>query len=223
MKTSVIIPTLNEIDTIGELLDNIPKDKVDEILVVDGHSTDGTPELVRNRGYSLLFQQKKGFGSAIAEAVAAAQGDILVFITADNSQNPKDIPNLLEKINEGYDVAMASRYITGGGSKDDTLLHYIGNKLLTFLCNLIHGSHFSDCLYFFFAARRKVFDSVKAVSPGFEYCVELPIKIHQAGLKIIEIPSFEHKRSGGQAKVSAFSDGWKIFQMILKLKYSNNK
>lgn len=215
-KVSVIIPSLNEVGAIREVLIQVPKDWVDEILVIDGHSQDGTVELVKKLGYDLIFQEGKGFGSAIATGVKYAKGDVLIIINADNSQNPKDIPRLLEKIGEGYDVVMASRYLIGGGSEDDTLLHYFGNKLFTFLCNLIHGSHFSDALYFFFAAKREVFETVKLRSSGFEYCMELPIKVHRDGFKIAEIPSFERKRSGGRAKVNAFFDGLKILRAILK-------
>ena len=113
-------------------------------------------------------------------------------------------------------MVMASRYLPGAGSEDDTLLHYIGNRLLTFFCNKFHGANFSDCLYFFFVARRSIFDSINMTSSGFEYCMELPIKIHKGDFKIAEIPSFERKRWGGKAKVNSLIDGWKIFRAIFK-------
>lgn len=215
MRVSVIVPTFNEVETIEEVLREIPKDRVDEILVVDAPSDDGTIELVKKLGYPLIIQEGKGFGRAITTGIKHAKGDILIFIMADNSQNPRDIPNLLEKIEQGYDMAMASRYLPGGGSEDDDFIHYFGNKALTFLCNTIHRANFSDSLYFFMAIRRKVFDSIKLNSPGFEYCIELPIKVHKFGFNITQIPSFERKRSGGRAKVSALSDGFKILQAIL--------
>jgi len=215
-KVSVIIPTLNEVENIEKVLREIPKDRVDEILVIDGHSTDGTVELVKKLGYPLIFQPSKGFGEAFSTGVKEAKSDVIVFINADNSHDPADIPKLLAKIEEGYDMVMASRYSPGAGSDDDTLLHYIGNKIFTFLSNKIHKANFSDILYFFLAIRREVFDKVKTSSSGFEYCIELPIKVHKAGFKIAQIPSFERKRSGGQAKVNAFSVGLKILLAILK-------
>lgn len=215
-KVSVIIPTLNEAGSIKEVLNGISKNKVDEVLIIDGHSIDGTADLAKKLGCPVFLQEKKGFGEAIAEGVKRAKGDVLIFITADNSQNPGDIPALLEKIAEGYDMVMASRYLPGAGSDDDTALHYIGNKIFTFLCNKLYGSNFSDCLYFFMAIRRKVFDSIKLNSSGFEYCMELPIKVHKAGFKIIQIPSFERKRSGGMAKVNAVRHGFHILMKLLK-------
>ncbi len=213
---TVIVPTLNEVENIEKVLMEIPKEKVDEILIVDGHSTDGTVELVRKLGYPLIFQEEKGFGKAIEMGIKHAKGDVLIFITADNSQNPKDIPKLLDKLDEGYDLVLASRYLPGAGSEDDTLLHYLGNKFFTFLCNIVHKTNFSDTLYFFQAIRKKVFDSVKLTSSDFGYCIELPIKVHKAGFKVIQVPSFERKRSGSKAKVSAFSTGWEILSAILK-------
>lgn len=215
-KVSIIVPTLNEVNTVEKLLKGIPREGIDEILVVDGRSTDGTVELVKKLGYSLIFQEGKGFGRAISTGVKYAKGDVLVFINADNSHKPEDIPKLLTKLKEGYDVVVASRYLPGGGSDDDTPLHYIGNKLLTFLANKIHKTNFTDSLYFFTAIRKEVLGSVKTTSSGFEYCIELPIKIHKAGFKIAEIPSFERKRSGGRAKVNTFSDGLKIFRQIFR-------
>lgn len=217
-KVSVIIPTLNEVSTIKTVLEAIPKERIDEILVVDGHSTDGTPELVRKLGYSLIFQPTKGFGEAFVTGVEKVKGDIVVFITGDNSQNPADIPKLLNKLEEGYDMVMASRYMKGAGSEDDTFLHFVGNKFFTFLVNKFHKTDFSDVLYFFLAARKKVFESIKINSLGFEYCIELPVKVHGAGFKITQIPSFERKRSGGKAKVNAFTAGVKILKTILNLK-----
>ncbi|MBI2625263.1 MAG: glycosyltransferase family 2 protein [Candidatus Nealsonbacteria bacterium] len=216
MKVSVLIPTFNEVNNIGKVLDEIPKDSVSEVLIIDGHSNDGTVEMVKKLGYPVIFQKNKGFGSAVSEGMQAIGGEVAVLINGDYSQNPKDIPLLLKKIEEGYDFVMASRYLPGSGSADDTVLHYLGNRLFTHLCNFIHGSHYSDTLYFFFAVKKRVFEKIKVESPGFEYCMELPIKIHKAGFKIAQIPSFERKRTTGQAKVKAFSDGWKILKAIFK-------
>lgn len=216
MKVSVIIPTLNEVETIEKVLRDIPKGVVDEILIVDGHSKDGTVELVKKLGYPLIFQQGKGYGSAAATAIKHAQGDVLIFLTGDCSQEPKDIPKLLKKLEQGYDLVMASRYLLDSGSEDDTLLHYIGNKFFTWLCNKIHQTTFSDSLYFFIAIRREVFDSIQLFSSGCEYCLELPIKAHKAGFKIAQIPSFERKRAGGRAKIRAFSAGSRILRRLLK-------
>ena len=214
---SLIIPTLNEEQTIGRVLAQVPQGVVDEVLVIDGHSTDATREMALKMGAKVILQEGgKGYGRAAMTGIKYAAGDIIVFLTADLSQNPQDIPKLLAKLNEGYALVMASRYIKGGGSSDDTFLHYIGNKFFTFLCNFLHGSRFSDSLYFFLAAKKEVFEKANAISPGFEYCIEFPIKAHKAGFKIAQIPSFEKKRLAGEAKVRSFRHGWKILLKILK-------
>ena len=215
-KVSVIIPALNEVGSIGAVLNDIPKDRVDEVLVADGGSTDGTVELVTKLGYSIITQAQKGFGAAIDNGFKQAKGDIVVVLNADGSQNPKDIPKLLDKIDEGYDLVLASRYSPGGGSEEDTFTHFIGNKIFTFLCNMIYKVNVSDVLYFFLAARKEIFEKVKTNCPHAGYCVELPIKTRRAGFRIGEIPSFEKKRTAGKAKVHTFSTGFKILMTLLK-------
>lgn len=214
-KVSVIIPALNEVGSIGQVLADIPKDAADEVLVADGGSTDGTQELVKSLGYQVVTQERKGFGAAIMSGIEQAKGDIVVVLNADGSQNPKDIPNLLDKLNAGYDLVLASRYLPGGGSEDDTFVHFIGNKIFTFLCNALYGVNVSDALYFFLAARKEIFKKVRTNCLHVGYCVELPVKTRRAGFKIGEIPSFEKKRTAGKAKVHALSSGFKIFMTLL--------
>lgn len=215
-KVSVIIPALNEVGSIGQVLNDIPKDAVDEVLVADGGSKDGTVELVTKLGYRIVTQDKKGYGAAIMSGINRAKGDVVVVLNADGSQNPKDIPLLLNKMRDGYDMVLASRYLPGAGSEDDTILHYIGNKIFTFLCNILYGLKVSDVLYFFFAAKKEIFEKVKPASLDAGICVEFPIKVRKAGFKIGEIPSFEKKRTAGKAKVNAFTTGFKILIRVIK-------
>ena len=216
MKVSVIIPTLNEVGSIERVLKEIPKDIVNEILVVDGHSTDGTPELVKKLGYKLIEQEGQGYGLAFSTGIKHATGDVLVLMDADGSHNPNDIPKLLKCIDDGYDITFGSRYLPGSGSKDDTLIRYIGNKLFTYLLNKIHGVGLSDSLFLYVAAKKRVFDSIEMKSANFEYCIEFPIKAHRAGFRFAEIPSFEQKRTAGKTKVNAFYHGLRILWVILR-------
>ncbi len=213
---SIIIPTLNEVECIEMVLNQIPEHLKESVLVVDGHSTDGTAELVKKLGYPLISQPGKGFGDGLLAGVRQVKGDVLVFLLADNSQNPKDIPLLLKKIEDGYDFVMASRYLPGSGSEDNTIIRGIGNRVLTFLFNKRHKVHFSDVLYFMLAMRKEIFEEINFECLGFEFCIELPAKVKRAGFKIGEVPSFERKRAGGKTKVNALKDGWKIFLAILK-------
>jgi len=216
MNVSVIVITLNEVGSIERVLEEIPRDVVDEVIVVDGQSTDGTPELVRKMGYKVVMQEEKGYGTAFPTGAEAAKGNVVILMNGDGSQDPKDIPKFLEKIKEGYKVVFASRYLKGAGSDDDTLITYVGNKLFTFLINVIHKVGVSDSLFTFIAIDKEVFKSLEMQYPSFDFCVELPIKLHRKGYKIAEIPSFERKRFHGEKKVHAFFDGLKILWIIIK-------
>lgn len=215
-KVSVITITLNEADSIGKVLAEIPKDVVDEILVVDGHSIDGTADVVKKLGYKVIFQDGKGYGDAFATGVKHTQGEVLILMDGDGSPNPQHIPLLLEKIKAGYDLAWASRYLPSAGSEDDTLIRHIGNKLFTFLVQKIYKMPITDILYMFTAVKREVFEALELNISDFGYCVELPIKAHKAGFKFAEVPSLERKRFSGKSRVNASWDGLKILTTILK-------
>lgn len=215
MKVSVVLPTLNEVGAIKSVLDDMPADVVDEILVVDGHSTDGTPELVKKLGYEVIVQEGRGCGDAFTTGVKHATGDVIILMDADGSHNPADIPKLLKCIDEGADAAFGSRYMPGSGSDDDTIIRYIGNKLFTFLLNKVQGVELTDGLFLYVAAKREVFEAIEMKSANFEYCVEFPIKVHKAGFRIAQVPCFEPKRLAGRSKVNAFYHGLRILWVIL--------
>lgn len=218
MKTSLVIPTLNEASCIEKTLSEVPKGSVDEIIIVDGHSKDNTADIVRRLGYKVIMQETEGYGGAFTEGINAATGDIVVLMDADGSHNPADIPVLIEKVKEGFDYVLAVRYAPGFRSDDDTVIRHIGNMLFTFLVNLIHKVFISDALYLYTAIRKDKFHLIVPKSHGFEYCVEILIRAHKAGLKIAQIPSAERLRRGGRSKVNAFMDGLKILRVILSLR-----
>jgi len=219
MKVSLIIPTKNESGAIGKVLKEIPKEIIHEIIVVDANSTDTTATEAKNQlrpGKDTFFlQRQRGFGNALREAFKIARGDVIVVMDGDGSHNPKNISLLLKKIDEGYTYVIASRYTHGGGSNDDTLVRFVGNKLLTFITNIRHGTNVSDGLYFFTAIKSKDLKKLHLTSTGFELCIELLIKAHRSGLKFAEIPVIERTRYAGKSKVNAFVHGIKILGMIL--------
>lgn len=217
MKTSLVIPTLNEASCIERTLSEVPKGCVDEIIVVDGHSTDGTADIVRKLGHRVIMQETKGYGGAFTEGIKASTGDIVVLMDADGSHNPSHIPLLTEKVKEGFDYVLAVRYSPGYHSDDDTTVRHVGNMFFTFLVNLIHKCFVSDALYLFTAIRKDKFHLIEPRSQGFEYCVEILIRAHKAGLKMAQIPSSEQLRRGGKSKVNAFLDGLRILKVILWL------
>lgn len=216
MKTSLVIPTLNEAGNIADVLKDVPKDIISEILVVDGYSTDGTPEIVKKLGYNVIMQDGKGYGAGFLTGIKHATGDVVVLMDGDGSQNPKDIPLLIDKINEGYDFVLASRYTKSSCSEDDTVIRHIGNKFFTFLTNFIHGMGITDSLYLFAAFQKRVLDDIDIKTQNFEFCVEVIIKAYNAGFKFCEVPSVEKKRAAGQSKVNAFYHGLRIMREIIR-------
>ena len=217
MKVSLIIPALNEEQCIAEVLKDIPRDIIHEVLVVDGHSTDRTREIAESLGFKVILQEGKGYGNAVKTGVKYSTGDVIVMIDADGSYETKDIYHLLKCLDEGFDIAYGSRYLPESGSADDTPIRFIGNKIFTFLLNVIHGVKISDSLFLYVATRREVFEKLNMKSTNFEYCIEFPIRAHKAGYTYKEIPSFEKKRIAGKSKVNAFYHGLRILWMVLKV------
>ncbi len=215
MKITVQIAAYDEGKSIAKVLNDMPKESIDEVLVVVDDQNDSTVKPAQELGAKVLIQPGKGFGSAHMHGFKNATGDIIVVMDADYSQDPKDIPRLLAKLNEGYDVAMGSRYMKGAKTEEETPVRYIGNKMFTFLTNLVHGMKTSDCLYFFIATKKDILNSLDLKSKGFAFCVEALVKLHKAGYKIGEIPCVEYKRYADVSRVNAFTDGLKIFWQML--------
>ena len=219
MKVSLIIPTRNEEGCIGKTLQEVPRKFVDEIIVVDGQSTDNTileAKKVLGKSDKLVKQKKIGYGAAFLEAIKFVSGDIIIMMDADGSHNPKDIVKIIDKINKGHEFVMASRYAKGGKSDDDTLIRLLGNKVFTWMTNFIHGTRVTDSLYLFSAISIKELKKLELSSHGFEFCTEIIVKAHKAGLKFAEVPVVERKRFNGKSKVNSFVHGYKILRMILR-------
>jgi glycosyltransferase involved in cell wall biosynthesis len=217
MKVSVVIITLNEADSVPLLIKEMPMDVIDETVFVDGHSTDGTPDIIRSFGFPVYMQPNRGYGDAFNYGIFKASGDIIILMDSDGSHNPADIPRLLQKIDEGYDFVLGSRYMKGAGSGDDTSIRLFGNKFFTMLTNIIWRMRVSDSLYLFAAVKRHVIEQMeKTRARGFEYCVEFIIKAYKAGFKFAEIPCYERPRFGGKQKTIAPIHGAKILWAILR-------
>lgn len=219
MKVSLIIPTKNEEGCIGRVLAEVPRQLVDEIVVVDGQSSDNTMlEAKENlkKQDKLIEQRQFGYGAAFLEGIKFTTGDVIIMMDADGSHNPKDIGKIIDKFREGYEFIMASRYVEGGKSDDDTLLRLIGNKLFTWMTNLVHGTDVTDSLFLFTAISKKNFNRLQLKSAGFEFCTEIIVKAHKKGLKFAEVPVIERKRYAGESKVNSFVHGLKILRMILR-------
>jgi len=220
MKITVVIPARNEEGCIGRVLREIPRTLVHEILIVDGNSNDKTVAEAKRfmRSSDKLLHQKGGggYGAALIQGMKGASGEVIVMMDADGSHDPKDIGKILKEMEGGADYVMASRYMPGGRSDDDTWLRWFGNKIFTWMTNMVHGTDMTDSLYLFTAIKKDAMKKLNLRSDGFEFCTEIVVKAHKAGLKFAEIPTIERARYAGESKVNSLYHGIKILSMILR-------
>jgi glycosyltransferase involved in cell wall biosynthesis len=225
-RVSVVIPTLNEARNLGHVFAALPPD-LHEVILVDGHSVDGTPDVARRLrpDVRVLSQTRTGKGNALACGFAAATGDIIVMIDADGSTDPAEIPRFVEALTAGADFAKGSRFAPGAGSSDITPLRKLGNKLLGLAVNIMYGTSYSDLCYGYnaFWAKHAHAFGLQAESPGqrkvwgdgFEIETVLNLRASAAGLAITEVPSFEHARIHGESNLRTLRDGQRVLRTIL--------
>ena len=219
-KVSVIAVSLNEAKSILDVLKKVPKDVVDEILVVDGHSTDGTFELVKKAGYNVIYQKGKGRGAAFKTGFRIVTGDIIVMLSSDGNERPADIRKLVAKINKGYDVVIATRF-GKGQSEDVTFIRNFGNWFLTKACNIAGHVKVSDSMNGFRAFTRDAMKRMCIRANDFSIEGEITVKAGKLGFRMADIPTIEDARPFGNSRLNTFRDGWRIFKRIVKLKFQH--
>jgi glycosyltransferase involved in cell wall biosynthesis len=214
---SIVVPALNEARNLPYVLPRIPE-WVSEILLVDGHSTDGTPEIaVRlHPAVRIIAQKGRGKGDALRAGFAAAKGDIIVMMDADGSNDPDEIQTFISLLRSGADFVKGSRFIQGGGSSDMTLNRQIGNWGLMMLTRLGFGGHFTDFCYGYIAFWNRFLPILYPEVNGFEVEALLCVRALSAGLKVAEVPSFEAERKFGDSHLRAIPDGWRILKLIMR-------
>lgn len=214
---SVVIPTLNEAMNLPRVLPRIPM-WVDEVLLVDGNSTDGTTDVARRLrdGIRILKQRGRGKGAALRTGFEAARGDIVVMLDADDSTNPAEIPAFIGALLGGADFAKGSRFLQGGGTEDMPLYRQLGNWGFVILVRLMFGGRFSDLCYGYNAFWRRVLPQLNLDAEGFEIETLMNIRALRANLNVVEIPSFEARRFHGEGRLRAIPDGWRVLKTIVK-------
>ncbi|MCE8426169.1 MAG: glycosyltransferase family 2 protein [Candidatus Methanoperedens sp.] len=216
-KISIVVPTLNEGPNIKHVFSNIPE-FIDEIVVVDGNSTDGTREEIKKyrNDAKIIIENRRGKGQALKTGFENASGDIVVIMDADGSHNTKEMPRLLKPVLDGYDASHGSRMLPDGGSDDFTTFRKLGNKMFVSLVNYMYGSQYTDLCYGYRAFKKEAIEKMNCNRKGFEIETEQSIRIAKAGIKVKEIPSFETSRMHGNSNLNSFKDGWKILDVIIK-------
>ena len=209
-RVSVVVPAKNEEGLIGEIIESV-KPYADEVLVVDGHSTDRTPDIAREHGARVIQDNGRGKGDALRLAIDKAEGDILVFIDADGSHEPKDIPALVEPIRAGRaDLVIGSR---GKGGSDELhgtleqLIRYVGSQIIMLGINYRWNVRLTDSQNGFRAIRKSVGKQLGLTSNLTTIEQEMLMKALKQGVRVTEIPSHEYERRWGASKVVV----WKLW------------
>jgi glycosyltransferase involved in cell wall biosynthesis len=214
---SLIIPAKNEAKNLPHVLPLIPAE-IDEIILVDGKSTDGTVEVARSLrpDIRVVEQTGKGKGNALRAGFAAARGDIIVMIDADGSTDPREIPVFISTLMSGADFVKGSRFMQGGGSADITTLRKFGNWGLTTLVKLMYGGNFSDLAYGYAAFWRSVVPGLELDGDGFEIETMMNVRALRSGIRVAEVPSYEAERIHGTSNLNTFRDGWRVLKTIMR-------
>ena len=160
-KVTLFIPVRNEINGVKLIMPRINRDWVEEIIVVDSNSTDGTREYFEENGYFVIRQKSKGICGAYWECLEAAKGDIIIPFSPDNNSIPEIIPALINKIKEGYDMVIVSRYAKGAKSYDDDRITALGNWMFTGMVNILFGGKYTDVLVMFRAFRKELIEALE--------------------------------------------------------------
>ena len=216
MKVSIVIFTLNEIDGMKVIMPRIKKEWYDELVIVDGGSTDGTIEYTKENGYFIFTQKEKGAGAAFTEAIEKVTGDVVIIMSPDGNSLPSAIPDLIEKMKEGYDLVIASRYLKGAKSDDDDVLTAFGNWFFTTLTNLLFGTKYTDTLVMYRAFKKEIVENLGIATRTPCWGSLMLIRATKKKLKITEIPADEPARIGGKRKMRPFVNGFYELITILK-------
>lgn len=213
---SVVVPAMNEGKNIGHVLERLPAN-LHEVILVDGNSKDDTIEAARRTCPSIrvMSQSGRGKGDAFRTGFAAVTGNVVVMLDADGSAEPCEIPRFVEALEAGADFAKGSRYLEGGGSADITMLRRLGNTCLSGTANLLHGTHFTDLCYGYNAFWARCLPFIALDVPGFEVETLINLRIASAGMKITEVPSYEEERISGVSNLKTFRDGFRVLGTIL--------
>ena len=216
MSTALVILTLNEIDGVKKILPQIKREWVDEIIVVDGGSTDGTREEVEKMKFNITNQSLKGHGGAIIAGVQATTSDNIMFFGPDGNHEPETIPNLIEKLEEGFDQVINTRFGKTSINDDAGIIDGFGNRMFTKLANLFFGGNLTDTLNEFRIITRKAFKELKFDELSNASTFQISVLGMKRKQKMAEIIGNEGRRIGGKRKMRPIHTGYRCIRIIFR-------
>ncbi|RXE56154.1 glycosyl transferase [Methanoculleus taiwanensis] len=217
----IFIPTLNEAPTIEELVTTFQRMGFHHIFVMDGNSTDGTPDIARKAGATVRQQSGKGKGNAIIEALEYIEQPYALMLDGDGTYAPADAEKMLRPLFSGFDHVIGDR-LENPGEGALTRLNLIGNRLLNLMFRLAHGRDLRDILSGYRAFSLEAARQMNLTESGFEIETEMAVEAVRNGQQIEVVPIQYLKRPGTETKLNPVQDGFRIFSTIYRLAKMNN-
>jgi dolichol-phosphate hexosyltransferase len=215
---SIVIPTLNEAGNILEAVTTIEKglEYPKEIIVVDGNSTDGTIQIVKDTNFcKLIIEPRRGYGLALKTGMKNAKGNIIIMVDGDGTYEVRHINRMLAKMIENdADMVLATRMYDP--NKAMGLMNFIGNKVITFCFDFLYSQFLSDTQSGFRAISHSAMDQVDLTEGDMAYATEMLVKFTKKGFKMVEIPTTYKSRKYGKPKLRKFKSGIEIFATMVK-------
>ena len=213
---TLIIPAKNENESLPMVLNSLKKFNYNIIVSLSGHDYVTINSIKNYDNVKILKQSAKGYGNALLEGINACKTKYFCIFNADGSFDENDLPKMLE-LNYQYDFIFTSRYSSGAGSEDDTIVTYLGNQIFSLLGRIFFSLKISDILFTFVMGQTESFKKLNVTNTDFRFCVEFPIKMKKKKMKYFSISSYEKKRIAGFKKVNAFKDGFLILLEMIRL------
>jgi glycosyltransferase involved in cell wall biosynthesis len=223
---SIVVPAYNEAATIAEVLERVAGVPFGhEVIVVDDGSTDGTADVVASFDTARLIRRpvNAGKGAAVRDGIAASAGDIVVIQDADLEYDPKDLPRLLEPLFEGRaDVVYGTRLRSGAPQRAHLFWHYVGNRSLSLMVNVLFNTTISDMEVGYKAFRGDLIRGIRLVSDDFRFEPEVTAKVLKIpGVRLYEIPISYYGRTFAEGKKITWRDGVKAVGALIRFRLSD--
>ena len=223
-KVSIILPALNEAETIGRVIEEIPQQRLEEegyrveVVVVDNGSTDPTARIAAEKGARVIAESRKGKGRAVRTALEQVDADFVFMLDADYTYPATYIPDMLKLLNQGYSVVIGSR-LKGKREKGAiSRLNIIGNRLLTLAANILYQARISDLCTGYWGFKGDVIPRLNLSATGFNLEAELFAQVAKNGYRIGEVP-ITYRRRPSPSKLSSLKAGFIIGRTLLARRF----
>ena len=218
---TLVIPAKNEEENLIFVLKELKNINCKKIIVVN-EINKKIKNIKKKYKIIVIKQNLKGYGNAIIQGIKSVKTELMAIFNADGSFDPKFLFNIKRNNLKGK-FLLASRYENGASSDDDTIITYVGNKIFTFLGNILFNLKISDILYTYIIGKTSNFKKLNLKSKDFRLCVEIPIKAKKNHFLLKSMPSHERSRISGKKNVNELKDGLLILFYLLKnIKYLKN-